>query len=356
MKTCFLCAVLCIVCCLMGCVQPPVPSESTAVTTGATTEPSMEVSSSVATDPEVPVWTPVPREQMGYEEYLSEARIPSTYGGLRWIGADGVTEYQIDYMAEGFGIFNYDSTGNFNYYWTVPDTKDCGGYAPLKCDGYWLYCSGNAKLFRIELLTGNREVLFTADRMLDGLLSASTSINTHLIDWDWLYFLAKKDGAVGLYRLYLPEMKLDLLHNGIPGDILTHGLLLETPESTGKIEITYINPDLQPLLLEAWRDPQSIYNTVTDAEIHNPWIEPEVWKIDFPAIWGEKRYETALFWDPWFDVLSVLIQNDSNIPARRLCTYNSVTGQVTDVPAWATACDNIHSIIPLLSFGEQPEN
>lgn len=348
MKKCFLLLLMLFV--LTGCsLVDPQPTF---------TEPSATSSFSEATDATVQthipafLWLPQPYSglALSYEEYLSEVRDTYVSPGWSWKGADGKTEYFLDAYVGGFCVESYNSSTGRQTHWTVPGTEDWQSDDILLCDGTWAYgVRRGTDLFRIELLTGKEEVLFTADRMMCGGISANGNVgngkNLLLIDHDWLYFLAKKEDSIGLYRLYLPTKKVDLLHNAIPGDTLPHALFLVSPKNTGRIDIIYMNPKLQDLLLQHFREPGSPYNTTHIVDIIYTYPEKtEQAEIDFSAIWEQSRFETTMVWEPRFEFLSVLIQNDSDVPAMRLCSYDTQTGLITDIPVYAKACESPYTL------------
>lgn len=352
MKKCFLIMLLFLL--LTGCCF----TDPETTTTVPSAEPS-SVPASVGTIGEIQdveqVWVPRPYCSIPYGEYLSEGRVPFSIGGNCWVGTDGESEFFLDANAEGFCVRSYDSTAGLKNHWTVPGTEDWQSDDILLCDGIWAYgVRRETELFRIELLTGKEDVLFTADRMMCGRISANGNVgngkNLLLIDHDWLYFLAKKEDRIGLYRLHIPTMKLDLLHNAIPGDTLPHALILVIPENTARIDVIYMDSEVQELVLTHFQNSDSPYNGTHPVDVFLPFEEePERCEIDFSMIWGQTDYETWMLWDPRFDFISILIQNDNNKPAKRLCSYNTLIGQVTDTPIWAKACDNINTIMKQIS-------
>lgn len=371
MKKQILCLFLCLLT-LCGCSAAPAEPQASTAPPPETTAPADSPAPANAAVPEAlsdpaayalpeessrPDWMPAAYKSTNYPNYLASVRTP-VYSWNSWQGAGDGNTYYLDYTVEGYCVCSNDASIGFTSHWVVPGSNDLNGVSFLLCDGFWAYgLRGGTELLRMELLTGEIEKLFAAEHFLCGSTSSGSAVgngtNMLLMDHDWLYFLAKVDGSVRLYRMYLPTKTLDLLCRQIPEDTLPHALYLIPPENTGEIQIVYMNPQMQALVLETLRDPKSPYNASIYVSIYSADSpKPRTEKVDFTPLWELKSPETTLIWNPTFDFLSVLLQNDQNLPAKQILTYHVQTGEVTDSAAWAKPCDTIQTAVEYLMTDE----
>lgn len=362
MKKQILCLFLCLLT-LCGCAAAPAESQATTIPSPETTAPADIPAPANTAVPEalsdpaayalpeessLPDWVPAAHKCTNYPSYLARVRTP-VYSWNSWQGAKDGNTYHLDYTVDGYCVCSFNASVGLTTHWVVPGSNDLTGISFLLCDGVWAYgVRGGTELLRMELLSGETETLFTADQFLCGSTSASGAVgngtNMLLMDHDWLYFLARVDNSIRLYRMYLPTKTLDLLCRQIPGDTLLHALYLIPPEHTGEIQIVYMDPQMQELILETLRDHKSLYKASIYVSIYSADSQkPRMEKVDFTPLWELKSPETTMQWNPAFDFLSVLLQADQDIPAKRILTYNTRTGEVTDVPAWAKPCDTIQT-------------
>lgn len=80
----------------------------------------------------------------------------------------------------------------------------------------------------------------------------------YLADGCTLFFFAGTDDGIGVYRLYLPERKLDVLYDAIPVDAIR--LSLAAPVSNAEILWGQGNPDFFAQYKVLTSDPASGYN------------------------------------------------------------------------------------------------
>lgn len=218
--------------------------------------------------------------------------------------------------------------------WTVPGTKAVSGIQILVCDGAYAYSTRNeAELLRIELLTGRTETLFTADRMMCGMVSDDASKNLVIAGQEQLYFLAKVRYRIGLYRVDLSTRQVELLHNEIPGNTLPHTLELQVPWHTqDAVYCIYLNPEIQPLVLDTIQDPNSPYRAVFSFDVDS---REEPVSVDLRPLWDIPDLDTTMRCYRELDFLIIQLQDDHDILSKIMVNYNFESGTVTEALGWA---------------------
>lgn len=204
----------------------------------------------------------------------------------------------------------------------------------MLCDGYWAYgIRSETELVRMEILTGRIEALFTAPQFYYHYRNERWFGQMTLIDHEMLYFLARTGDKIGVYRLYLPEMKLELLHDQIPGDTLLHELQLSVSSWNHYwVDCYYMNPDLQSILLRTVKDPTSAYRRVIVARPDsNPPFDLDLspaW--DIPEVENYNGYSQELNW------LITTLQGDFKIPSLICVIYDNRSGEISSYYAMQT--------------------
>ena len=199
--------------------QDPTAAPTTETTEAPTTGPSNPPA------PDTP-WLTAARDHLPYEEYFSTVRIFSYIAGpysTIWnVNADGnpgilysgtptANAYCLKPDQHGLHILSY---GTQKTVWTVPDSQNLTSAARFITDGRYAYCIRDRKeLLRVELLTGKREILATADRFP---VESDYCLSLH--DREVLLYLTQTDDKISVNRLYLPTMTPDVLCDNIPAE------------------------------------------------------------------------------------------------------------------------------------------
>lgn len=230
--------------------EQALPQESVPDQTEQTTEPET---------PEHP-WMMPEVEHLGYEEFFSEERAyhdqdapwySYTQGeGSFWIFENGesYTAYELESDENGFFICkNRDEENPIH---RIPNTETLVGGEKIITNTRQIYCIVDGKLLRVDVLTGERNTLYTAEYIPDMVLCHN----------DVLYFLALSDGILSLNRLYIPTMTLDLLYARVAPEVPVTCYELYSPNSSRSvIKWETINPIFWKAVEEIMAGPESEY-------------------------------------------------------------------------------------------------
>ena len=192
--------------------------------------------------PEYP-WMMPQLATIGYEEFFAYDRAyydPEApwYGytsklNSPWFAGDGESRALYGLLLDEDGFFIYkDSKRNAPCY-RIPNTENLTDCSEVITNTRQLYCAVNGTLLLVDVLTGERETLYTAEYILD----------LELCHNDVLYFLALSDGILSLNRLYVPTMTLDQLYTQTASEVPTSCYELYEP-STNRSVIKWetVNP------------------------------------------------------------------------------------------------------------------
>lgn len=296
-----------------------------------------ETDSIAPTDPNgVYAWEPVAHTPVAANDYftLTPKSVNEVTTWLNWTAADGVSRYQVSYSS-GYGI-RVEYLEPWSEVWKVPNSEQYGDVALMLCDGVYAYgVRQQTELVRIELKTGSCETIFTADQIMCGFTGDGSCKNIFIMDRDWLFFPARKDGAVRIYRIYLPKLYVKELGCTIPEDTLPHFLKLDyNLNDRNEITCTYLNSELQTVLLNEINDPNSSYRDVT--------VRVDNETVSLNWVWENKealRLESTYYWYGPFEYLRVKLQNDRNIPGNRIVVCNNKTEDWLHTYSWIEMID-----------------
>lgn len=280
--------------CLWGCDQAEPPD-----TTPSTIPTSLPVESTVppATEPPILGWEIPDYPQLSYEEYFSTVRAygyspmdedPETYYySSAWNNGTDSCEiwFQNGKLLAGDSIKNH-------YVQVCTDTYDKDDIIAA-CNEEWIFLVLDSKeLIRIDYCGERRETLFVDESAALG--------EVYIRDNCALFFTAGCEDGYGIYRLYLPEMKLDLL---------------VTSESQINLQDPYSNHEL------AWY-------------IRNPEFEALYQSIlnDPPPPYDEMIADST-------PQMALRISNDYHIPTELDYYYNSLTGETNQREVFGERCD-----------------
>ena len=132
----------------------------------------------------------------------------------------------------------------------IPNTADLVDCTQAISNTRQLYCAVDGKLLCVDVLTGERNTLYTAEYIPDLMLCHN----------DVLYFLAISDGILSLNRLYVPTMTLDLLYAQVAPEVPESCYNLYAPNSSQSVIIwETINPTFWKTVEEIMAGPESEY-------------------------------------------------------------------------------------------------
>lgn len=158
--------------------------------------------------PEYPWMTPE-TEPLNYEDFFAQEREYDSIYPSFWSFEDGdnYAAYELNSDESGFFICEYNDRKNPIH--RIPNSEillDCDS---VLTDTRRLYCIKGGDLLRVDVLTGQNELLYSAEDIPDMRLCGNAV----------LYFLALSDDVLLLNRLYLPTGTLDLLYAQTAPDV-----------------------------------------------------------------------------------------------------------------------------------------
>ena len=280
--------------CLWGC-SPTEPPETTPSTLPTTLPP--ETIEPLVTAPPILSWNIPDYPRMSYEEYFSTAHIygytpidedPKTYYySFAWDNGTDSCElwFQDGKLLAGDSIKNrYVEVGTDTY------GKDD---IIATCNEEWVFLVLDSKeLIRMDYYGKNKETLFVDEK--------STLGEVYIRDNCVLFFTAGCEEGYGIYRLYLPEMKLDLLVTS------ESQINLQDPYSSHEVAWYIRNPEFEELYQSILNDPPPPYD--------------EMIASNAPQI-------------------ALNISYDYHIPMELDYYYNSLTGETKQREVFAERCD-----------------
>ena len=197
-------------------------------------------------------------DSLGYEEFFAQESVyhdPDApwYGYIHagnsvWFAGDGELRalYGLGLDEDGFYIYKDLRVPHYR----ITNTQDFSDCSAVITNTRQLYCAVDGKLLRVDVLSGERDPLYSAEYIPDLVLCHN----------DVLYFLAISDGILSLNRLYLPSMTLDVLYSQTAPEVPMNCYDLHTPDSNQSV-ITWetINPLFWKAVTEILEGPESEY-------------------------------------------------------------------------------------------------
>lgn len=260
--------------CMVSTPGPTDPTSEPIVTTEPATEPTMSTTEQTVSATETVLneypWLAEPWESLPYEEYFSEDRPYKPYNlysmGHNWVQQDDVyyqywdvtddagntVTYGLGQYPDGFYICEMNGLDEADKLYYVPGTENVDmstAFLQFVSNGRTLLCVRNSgELLSIDLVSGDTEILYSADHILGDLCLATRDV---------LYFLSEANGILCLNRIYLPSRTVDLLYAqtspGVPVDWYD---LKEPQSSQSVIEWETMNPDFWKFIQEIIQDPE----------------------------------------------------------------------------------------------------
>lgn len=209
--------------------------------------------------PEYP-WMIPKFTSIGYEEFFAHDRAYYDldtpwfgYGYARnsaWFAGDGEARALYGLRSDEEGFYIYENGHKQMPCYRIPNTQDLVDCNAVITNTRQLYCAVDGTLLRVDVLTGERDTLYTAEYIPDMELCYN----------DVLYFLAVSDGILSLNRLYVPTMTLDVLYAQTAPEVPVSCYDLHAPASN-RSTITWetINPLFWQAVTEILEGPESEY-------------------------------------------------------------------------------------------------
>lgn len=304
-----ICVLLLIAALLTACapVEPtetttePTTQATTAPTTAPATIPTTETTESEPTvlDPEI--WLTDPQYPT-YEDFFSQQRCLSLRYALptTWLASDGSACYL---GSEGLVIKNSVCDASYE----IPNADRYDGYNVVSIDGRHAYMHNETQIIQIDLLTG--------EIVVDIKLNYEI-LESNVYSGVALYYMGYDGEKVHFGRVYLPEMKHELLCSAETPLCM---LQLTTPESTqGTICWQSINPEMVSLIQAELAKPDSKYQKIHK---ENGILDlSSLWEIENPL--NDRRSEDM----KW---LCYELQEATGIRALIAYSYDSSTGTLS---------------------------
>lgn len=203
-------------------IYPGTEEEMSAIIDGiyydeiVTVIPTPEDPTTEPTEPPVkPVlnWELPDYPQLSYDEYFSETRYyyyaaqgENPKQQYYWGGWNNGKDKCEVWMEDGKILAGSSITGKY----VQVGTETYENTRVTCCDEFWIYAiKDRTELFRIDYNGENRQTLYVDETQK---IAPFDITYTHVRDNSVLFFVAAAGSDYGIYRLYLPDMTLDLLY------------------------------------------------------------------------------------------------------------------------------------------------
>ena len=298
--------------------QPTQPDATTVPTTAPATASTTVPPTEAPTDPPMPDWMREP-VYPSYEELFSEDRKYESYAEKYYEAYDPCSWFVMDgSTGVKFSAKLINATGSTQIY-IYSEAKASGSFVwkaenqrpktLLGCDGRYAYvmdaeysAEGLCRILQVDMLAETAKTVAEADFFPDAYLSCDAV----------LYYVAyaETDDKVSIHRVYLPEMKDELL---LEPDVPVAKFNLLPPESTlGDICWHSLSQKIQPLLKTVLSDPNSEFCDVRSKIL---WEEEG-------AVWDPVRAEA-------FDYLCGVLYSEKYVEVYDRYCYNLEADTVT---------------------------
>ena len=280
-------------------------AESTAPSTETTAPPQTTPSETtpISTEPDLS-WYVEDLNYMSHEDFFAvERTLAQTLRPLVWTDSHGVDCVLTDH--DGLQIFR-----DGKYIFRVPNIEALDpGVALVSADGQYAYLRDDTRLFRISLLTGETETLFT----FDNIIRLTQPFR------EMYYIAAEMNDTISLCRVYLPTATLDVLYDGIPARTPLNWLSIIFPTGNyGTIFWEGISPEMVDALYAEFSNPDSKYYP-NFGDKYN----------DLSAFWENPEQMRQLYRSGQAGEPMIKLQEDKNLQALWKGTYNISDGTVT---------------------------
>lgn len=218
--------------------------------------------------------------QLSYEEYFSQTRYyyyadqgEDPQQNYFWGGWNNGTDKCEVWMEDGKILAGSSLSGKY----VQVGTETYENTRVVCCDEFWIYAIKDRKeLFRMDYKGENRQTLYRDET--EKIMASEH--NTHVRENSVLFFTAAAGSDYGIYRLYLPDMTLDLLYTT---DVRPD---LYSPYSN--FEITWSSPVKK--VVDRVAEIDYYYNCTTGKLLEKP-------------VYGDRSWGN-ITWPWWEDVLA----------------------------------------------------
>lgn len=281
-------------------------------------DPTDATSSPTDPEPEIPLWYIEDPHYLSYEEFFSSDRTLSTSNFHQsWYirHGDRLIRARLDlYRDDGLLVVK---SGETEY--PIPGSENLTDHSRIGVDGTYVYLSSATDIIRVDIFTGETEIVYTCDQLLQ----------VRCYDDLVLMFLAENAGIRNLYRMYLPTLDTEIFYEGIPADTPLYCFNLSGRYSTqGPFTWTMMNPEMSALLRKELANPDSIY-------IINDFTG---YPSDYSSIWNDMTLDTTNEYEAPPDCLLHEIQNHTGIHAWVKCAYNPADGSYGETTGIVDNC------------------
>ncbi len=287
--------------------SPPSTTGAQDSTTGASTatEAPTEPPTQAPTEGEEATWyVQEPAAPLSYAD-LTTKDLP--YSGAQWLisGEEGATIYEIGVEA---GVLQVRNALNFgDPVHTIDLPEELATAVALGGDGRVGYVATGAQIAAVDLRTGEVKTLVTGGQLLDAVM----------VSYDVIYYAAETEDQTAIFRLYIPEGKMDLIYGGIPVYPASEFRLIPPETTLGKVGWTMMNPEMMALLNQEYANPDSVYKNTSP-------------KFDFTDIWGQPgQIDTYQPTNYLARSICQAMQEQSGILALVRCWYDPVQNEYT---------------------------
>lgn len=247
-------------------------------------------------------------DYLSYEEYFSVERnfanVSSTQSPNYWI--KNGKNYDFVHELPSYDRLVVKCYANGAYY-AIPNSGTYAKYHIAGADGHYGYVYNENQFVRLDLATGEAEVLLS--RQSFASYDIYPRINIYLVDNIIVYYASNVDNQLTIGRLYMPTLKNEVLYS-------THGefynVALGYPQNTRSIVWSMLNPEFISYLKVELANPNS---KVQKGEHY-----------DLSEIWKSEDAFTRIIQTP---SMQHVLQDAGNIRALLMCTYNLASKELT---------------------------
>lgn len=284
----------------------PTETNPTTVPTEPTTSPPIQVS----TD-----WVVENRAVIPFEERFEEDISFLGYNTSWFVNISGNDYYRYT-LSKSDSTYPLAVKQNDSVVYQTRCDRDLTDYSPLAADGQWAYLFGDNKLIRADLLTGESTTLeeFSAN-LLQLYIWACDKDTVFICTLDQDYSLRY------YYRDLHSDAEKTMYEGTIPVTPLEDMVFYRPGSTQAPVCWRMTNPDFYKVLKKELNDPGSPFRTNYNGRYSQYWEKTESFD---PSI-----YNTFF--------LSLLIQEEYDIPARVEYYYDSKAGELT--PDYGIICD-----------------
>lgn len=304
---------------------------ATQPTTQPVTRPTQAPTTQPPTEPEPPAlavdqWL-IEQEFPSYEELFREDVSYSAFSYSWILERDGKYEsYSFEHQEKGYPRVVRDSDG---VEYAVPNgeklEEEYGRLGYMGCDGKYAYLYNFASVYppealntilRLELETGEAEVLVQENRLYGAPALCGKCV---------VYYVRATEAGGELCRLYVPDMRLDVL---CQVEYPEFAFGFDYPESTlGVFTQEGISTKSIKLAIAEWENPESSYKIWAPDKDKNP----DAQTLDFSELWNWWN-ESELPRNPYFrdglEFFFHFFQEDTGVWALERTQIDPATGKI----------------------------